>query len=253
MCLRYIIMRLCLDIEHFEKVKLLDILKIKGSDGYDIVREYYAYLQSRNTPERNEVAKLNGELQRNRNSLYCEDILAHNPDLENLPVWVFVEIIPFGRFRDFFEFCAKKYNEKKLITEAYILKRVKSLRNAAGHSNCIINDLRLRSASKYSIEKAVLRDLVRHGIVDCGVVKSINDEPANLQNDRIKELITLLYAHKKLVPSKSMRNYYKEELEKFIRGRMIQNKTYYTNHAPISNFFTLVDSVFGAWYLDKST
>ena len=95
MRLRYMIMRLCLDVEHFEKVKLLDVLKIKGSDGYDVVEEYYSMLRKRSTPEKDEVSKLKAEIMQNGSSLYCKDILGHNPDLDNLPVLYFRKLLYF--------------------------------------------------------------------------------------------------------------------------------------------------------------
>lgn len=257
MLFRYQIMTLCLDVEHFEKVKLLDVLNIKGSDGYDVIKEYYNYLDCRSTADVDELSKLKKELRQNEGSIYCKDIMDHNGNLEEykglrvLPVWVFVEIVPFGRFRDFFEFCARKYGERKLKEEAYILKRVKSIRNAAGHSNCIINDLNLRERSRYPMENRVIKDMLKFGIIKPMRINGIDDEPKQLQNDRIKEIITLLYAHKELIPSRGMLRHYTKSLDELIRGRMVHHAEYYKENEVINNFFDIIDKTFSAWYIDK--
>ena len=232
---------MCLDIEHAIKVKLVNaVTNNPAEDGYDIVRKFIA---------KDENFRVLKNIRSHKSGEYCKDLIAKY--YPYFPVWVFVEIVSFGRFRDFFEFCAIQYGEKRLKKEAYILKRVKSLRNAAGHSNCIINDLRLRHASRYPMENIVLRDLARCGVVSVGKIENIHDEPPELQNDRIKEIITLLYAHKTLIPSQSMRNHYKDSLGELIRGRMIQNLTYYEGNDSINNFFTILDKVFDTWYIDK--
>ena len=56
------------------------------------------------------------------------------------PIWVFVEIVPFGRLIKFYRFIAEKLKDKKMINESYMLMDVRELRNACAHNNCIIHD-----------------------------------------------------------------------------------------------------------------
>ena len=154
MLFRYQVMRMALDIEHFEKVKLLTFLKAKNDDGYAILESYKSRLvtESNITPALpNKLIELKREIDQNKSSIYCRDMITHVLPGQQMPVWVFLEVITFGRFRSFFEFCANKANDTPLIDESYRLKMVKSIRNAAGHSNCILNDLRLATSAESNL------------------------------------------------------------------------------------------------------
>ena len=89
--LRYLILHMCLDIEHALKVKLLNSIENnENEDGYNIVEK----LKER-------VPKMLSRIKQHDGSLYCKDIIqAYN---DQYPVWVLVEVISFG---DFTHLCA---------------------------------------------------------------------------------------------------------------------------------------------------
>ncbi len=55
------------------------------------------------------------------------------------PLWVFLEAIEFGRFCGLWLFCANRWDGRSMLDMHYMLKGVKSLRNATCHNGCIIN------------------------------------------------------------------------------------------------------------------
>lgn len=257
MLLRYQLMQMSLDIEHFEKVKLLDIISIKKDNGTKIVESYKEYLSKTKPGETQEdgefrLRKLDGEIKNNNSSTYCKDLITHYSSFETLPVWVFIEVIPFGRFRDFFEFCANEYKEKRMINDAFCLKSVKSLRNAAGHSNCILNDLTATNSVRYSTNNSVLKELSKF------IELKKNDkghliDPLEMQNSRIKDIVTLLFIHKGIIPSPKMLEHYRKPLKELFSIRMFRNFDYYENNSTIKNAFTFFDKIINNWYLDKSS
>lgn len=253
MLFRYQVMRMALDIEHFEKVKLLTFLKIKNDDGYAALESYKSFLETEsniNPTLPNKLDELEREIDRNKSSVYCRDMITHVLPGQGMPVWVFLEIITFGRFRSFFEFCANKTNDAPLKDEAYRLKTVKSIRNAAGHSNCILNDLRLAASKEenltHDLNRAVLNK-VRSFLPNEFTVSS-NREPDAIQNDRLKEIATLFFVHSRSLPSEAMRQHYKEELSSFVSRMDRHLGDYYKDNACIQNAFSLIKNLVANWY-----
>ncbi len=164
MLFRYQVMRMALDIEHFEKVKLLTFLKAKNDDGYAILESYKSRLvtESNITPALpNKLIELKREIDQNKSSIYCRDMITHVLQGSKCPCGYFLRLLHLDALGLFFEFCANKANDTPLIDESYRLKMVKSIRNAAGHSNCILNDLRLATSAEsnltHDLNRAVLR------------------------------------------------------------------------------------------------
>lgn len=253
MLFRYQVMRMALDIEHFEKVKLLTFLKAKNDDGYAILESYKSRLvtESNITPALpNKLIELEREIDQNKSSIYCRDMITHVLPGQQMPVWVFLEVITFGRFRSFFEFCANKANDTPLIDESYRLKMVKSIRNAAGHSNCILNDLRLATSAEsnltHDLNRAVLRKTKL--FLANGSNISHSHEPDAIQNDRLKEIITLFFVHSRNLPSDAMRQHYKDELLIFVARMNRHLDDYYKDNACIQNAFGLIKKLVENWY-----
>lgn len=152
--------------------------------------------------------------------------------------------------RSFFEFCANKANDTPLIDESYRLKMVKSIRNAAGHSNCILNDLRLATSAEsnltHDLNRAVLRKT--KPFLANGSNISHSHEPDAIQNDRLKEIITLFFVHSRNLPSDAMRQHYKDELLIFVARMNRHLDDYYKDNACIQNAFGLIKKLVENWY-----
>ena len=95
---------MCLNIEHFVKVKLLKLISDSDEDGYSVVSDYFASLVQRSNPDVDRAKRLNDEINRNCNSVYCGELIEKYNG--QYPVWVFLEIISFGSFIDFYSFCS---------------------------------------------------------------------------------------------------------------------------------------------------
>lgn len=59
----------------------------------------------------------------------------------DFPAWTFIEVVSFGSFLYFYKLSARRFNDREMLNEFYILQAVKSLRNACAHNNCILNNL----------------------------------------------------------------------------------------------------------------
>ena len=130
--MRDVLRTLTLDIEHFHKVALLDkVGQHKEEDGYSVVADYLDSL-----PEKERKYK-DSELAGCGYSPYSKAIYRKYKD--DLPVWVFLEMISFGTLVDFTLFCGKRWKDKSITNSHYDMKKVKSVRNCASHGSCIIN------------------------------------------------------------------------------------------------------------------
>lgn len=221
MRLRYVLMHMALDIEHFAKVKLLRAVVNSGNDGYQIVRAYQDYL---NDQKKDGKSKLDEELRRNNENPYCGGIIENYNG--RYPVWAFVEIIPFGSFISFYKFCAEQFNNNDMKDDYYLLLSVKYIRNAAAHNNCILNDLREKDC-EHKANYRVMRALG-------GISKTTRNK--KMKNIRIQQIVTLLYTHSILVTSDGVREFEKQELKELCE-RMYRHIDYYADNDIIRSTF----------------
>lgn len=231
MRLRYALLHMALDVEHFAKVRLLKLIENSIEDGYQIVIDFIKSLSK----EQKDFLK--SELDRNRDNPYCGDIFGKYEN--DYPVWTFVEIIPFGRFISFYSFCADRFHDNKLKDEYYLLKSIKDLRNATAHNNCIINDLTPNN-SKYRTKFCVNRELSK-----IGISKSKRD--LKMSNTRIQQIVTLLYNHKRLVSSDGVHQYQSKTLNTIVE-RMFHHIDYYEKNETITTTFKFLKLVIDKWF-----
>ncbi|WP_314921561.1 Abi family protein [Slackia exigua] len=183
--LRSIFLSMTLDVEHYEKVRLLEVISNNlDEDGYSIVIEY------RQSLCKNRLESLDREFLFRANDTYCGNIIKKYQD--DMPVWAFIEVISFGRFIDFCRFCSGRWNDEVLRNEHYMLKKAKSLRNAAAHGTCIINGFAEKEDTGISLPYQVLRS-----ISDMGITKSLRRK--RFENARMIEIATLLYLYQGVV------------------------------------------------------
>lgn len=233
MSLRYTVIQIALDIEHFTKLSILRKINADDrEDGYSVVEDFKNSLDDR----QREVFE--GEVSENRGTAYNIGIIQKYND--EMPVWVMVEIIPFGRLVSFYKFCAERFGDDRMKKMYYCLLACREIRNAAAHSNCILNDLHvLNSAHRVSYD--VMNSLAQIPTL------SATSRWKKMTNDRIREFVTLLYTHKALVSSEGVHNKTSAKLREFL-ARMNKNRDYYYKNGLIKSSFDFIEKVIDFWF-----
>ncbi|MGF6991427.1 abortive infection bacteriophage resistance protein, partial [Lachnospiraceae bacterium PM6-15] len=149
MYLRHIITRMCIDVEHALKVSLIQAIEEDDNeDGYEIVKDYIAGQNDQG----DYVLK---SLCRKSTSSYTGSLICKNFTVEeykeddkikkkitrydDCPAWVFVEVLSFGEFLQFYSFAVKELKINEM--DYKVLNQIRSLRNGCAHNNCLIANL----------------------------------------------------------------------------------------------------------------
>lgn len=234
MHVRYCILQLALNTEHFLKVKLLKKCELNSEDGYAIVTDYFNHLQT-NDKKYNSANydKLSSELRRNQDNPYCGGIISSCSD--GYAIWAFVEVVSMGTLLDFYKFCAERFGDKDMTNDFYLMNSVRHLRNAAAHNNCIINDLRAKDRT-FQPDRKMMAALST-------IRKETRDK--RLLNIRMLQICTLLYTHKKL--GSDAANEATRKILNDLLDRMTRHKEYYKSNTMLSgnfSFFVKVIDIF---------
>lgn len=232
MRLRYTLIHMALDIEHFSKVQLLRKIELAlNEDGYSLVTDFIASLEAR------QKSYLESEISRNKKSPYCRAIISKYDG--SYPIWAFVEIIPFGRLLSLYLFCADRFDDKSLRDQHYLLLGVVQLRNAVAHNNCIINDLS-PNTTEHDTRNAVN--------IALGEIKGISKttRQRKMSNVRVQQIVTLLFVHKVLVTSEGVHKNRAESLHR-LTERMFKNLDTYHNDR-ITTTFVFLKNIIDSWF-----
>lgn len=214
MYLRYIIMDMCLDIEHAIKVKLIsDVTNNPLEDGYDIVRKFIA---------KDDNLRILKNIRSHKSGEYCKDLIAKY--YPYFPVWVFVELISFGDLLYFCSFYEDMYGVQ--IMNNALMNTVRDVRNAAAHSNCLLNKMTERIDQTKQVNSDISNFI--KGMKDISKTSRVN----NLNYKFTNSFVTLLYVYDSLMPDGSKKKRYKE-LQEFLNERAIKNKNYFKSNTKI--------------------
>lgn len=214
MHLRYIVIEMCLDIEHAIKVKLIsEVTNNTNEDGYEIVKKFLS--------EDNNINILKN-IRGHKSGEYCKDLIEKY--YPYFPVWVFVELISFGNLMYLCTFYKQLYGVA--IVNNKLMNTIRDVRNAAAHSNCLINKM----TERLDVTKQPNSEITNF-------VKAMTDiSPAsrakNLNYKFTYSFITLIYVYDQLMPIKAKENRY-QQLKEFMEGRMIRNKDYFKSNSKI--------------------
>ena len=218
MHLRYMIIEMCLDIEHAIKVKLLEhATNNEKEDGYDIVRRFIA---------QDDNMRVLKSIRSHKAGEYCKDLIAKY--YPYFPIWVFVELISFGDLLYFCSFYEKTYGVQ--IVNNMLMNTVRDMRNAAAHSNCILNQM----TERIDVTKQVNSEISNFvkGMSDISKTSRVN----NLNYKFTNNFITLLYVYDNLMGEVAKKKRY-NELKQFIDGRVIKHKDYFTSNSKIVSVY----------------
>lgn len=220
MYLRYLILELCLDIEHSLKVILLnDIENNPHEDGYNIVKIF--------NQQNNSIVKVQ---QHTKNS-YAKNLIKKYKN--NYPIWVFCELISFGDLCKLCNFYNGLY-PNRLKFKTTLLYPIRDIRNGCAHSNCLINDLRSQN---------VIPNNEITNWVSRFSTYSKTKRLKMLRNKTIHDVTTLLYMYKEIVKSEHLKRNQFHKLSMLINRRMLKHRCYFINTPAISNAFLFVREI----------
>lgn len=222
MHLRFIISKMCLDIEHALKVELIHNLESNEmSDGCDIVTTFldnnkyiiHGLEMKSESPFTGDLIKKYFTLEKTCISGRWEYKIT---DYSYCPAWVFVEIISYGEFISFYN----HYYGDNAPIKKNLLHLVRSLRNGTAHNNCILADL-TRNRSKPPREiKEVVKAI--EGISTSQRIRNLSTRPT-------LEFTTMLYVYGKAV-SRKVAYHHSQELRELFNHRMVEKAAFFKDN-----------------------
>ena len=228
MHIRNHVIKMCLEIEHCLKVKLIqDIENNAFEDGYNIVDLFLS--EPRNAYILTSLARFsnshyNGDLIRNYFVISCQDdgkpTVTNDLDEKGCPAWVLTELLQFGDFLNFYHFYYEKNGNMPLNDK--ILSLVKSLRNACAHNNCILHDLHKSSSTGAPQE---LRKYVKSLVPDIGE----QQRSKKLSSTFLLEFSATVYIFDSVV-SEAIKARTFQELKNFADSRLIRSYDYFSTN-----------------------
>ena len=214
MYLRYIVMDMCLDIEHVIKVRLIkNITNNPSEDGYDIVRKFIA---------QDDNLRILKNIRSHKSGEYCKDLIEKY--YPYFPVWVFVELISFGDLLYFCSFYEKIYGVQ--IINNKLMNTVRDVRNAAAHSNFLLNKMTEKIDSTKQVNNEISSFII--GMKNISKTSRVN----NLSYKFTNSFVTVLYVYDSLMNEIPKQKRYKE-IQEFINGRVVKNKQFFQSNSKI--------------------
>lgn len=162
--------------------------------------------------------------------LVCSDLIFKYEG--NWALWNIIEMLSFGDFMHLYRFFYNRHPDLNAEADLTIyLQPIKYLRNAAAHSNCLLNSIRKPYTRTFTPDKTIGNRVSR--IRDIGRAS----RSTNLRNPIMHDFVVMLYVHRLIVTSKDIKKTREDQIKDFIFRRMPIKKDYFlTNDALMSAY-----------------
>lgn len=240
--LRELILSMSLNIEHALKVMLIrDIEMNPAEDGYNLVRVWDAQ-SSKNVPGlKSEIQKVEAQ---SRTS-YCQNLIRKNHG-HPYPIWVICELISFGALCKIIKIYDQLY-PGRLPFDADLLFHIRDIRNAAAHSNCLVNDL---TPARYAFNLSAQGTRITKSVASIPQI-SRRTRIQKLSNKPIYDFVAMLYLFPKIVRSNEIRKKARRALIDLFLSRMKRHKEYFAANATITTSYRFLIYVIRNFSLTK--
>ena len=184
--IRNSLLSLALDIEQTVRTRIVQEATRHHEDQYAIVQDYLMSLPVC------EQRRRRAELKTAERNTYVAQEYKHHAD--RLPLQVYVELVSFGTLSDLYLFCARRWNDKEMQRNHYLLKSVRRMRNACAHGSPVLNGI-ARADANTGLDTHMVQAIAATGV-------SKRARSKHLRSERMRHLVTTLYTHNKLVTSR---------------------------------------------------
>lgn len=199
--LREILLSMALDVEHFTKTELITVCAVTEADGYEVMRDYM------NSLDNDRKQYIEGEIARHESDPYYQGGDERRDGI--LPIWSFVEMVSFGTIIGLVRFCGKQRGDSQMTANYFILRSIKSLRNACAHNSCILLNLQVRKKGKRFVSPEVRRALAT-------TILTKHQRERWLQIAPTAQIASLLYLYSEIVPEGSTKKRRIDTLSNFL-------------------------------------
>lgn len=237
--LRLLLFEMIIDIEHYLKIKILNIIEtIDKCDGIKIVN---SYLEN----DYNTKKKIHNSIFKKVGSSYYKKIFSNydidgDNKLENIPIWEFLKIITFGELVNFYDCFTKYYSLKKEQQDIRILIEIVKLRNAVAHNTLILIDLDEKD-NEYPPNYKIVKYLQ-----NCEI--NLKTRTNKLKNSRIRQITYTLYMFNEVVTSEGNKKKIREDINKLFYKRILLHKEYYKNNNLLKSIYDYFDKIIIKYY-----
>ena len=224
MSLRYFILQMALDIEHGLKRSLISEVGCNPNEinNNELIKKYLIskIIKKNIDIKRKDIidTDINKELEHIQNiNFFNSNLINHKKinkvtEYKNWNIWEFVEVIDFGNLIGLCELYIEEYRYK--FCDIDILNKVRVIRNASAHNNCLIDDINRKICFKPNIK------LVEFCNLRLGIDKKIVRK--RIRTTFVYTFISLIYCYEFLRPYSAKVDKYNELNSLFInKGKEI--------------------------------
>lgn len=221
---RKLIVKMCLDIEHFLKARLMyDVSNNGAEDGYNIVSEFldghYDILSN---------------LYRDADKSATADLVYKFKENESeIPIWKIIETLSFGKFIELYNLYYGTYGGKNYSS---FLGSIKFLRNAAAHNTCLLNSIRRPYKAKINKTKDIMDILSKiKGIPTSYKIK--------MQNPVIHDFVVMLFVYNDILnypANRELRKDGMDEVNKLFKETFVRNREWFAKNEVLKENYEFI-------------
>jgi len=233
MQLRYVLIKLCLDIEHSIKLMIMRTFTDNNQyNGNDIINDYFDFIKN-NTSIKNPYLKF---LRHVKDDNYLNsEFLKYETEK---PLWFVIEHIQFGGLCWFVEFLYNEKSIKEFKELSKTIKIVKNIRNKAAHNSPILDDIVILNQLEGSDKNKLLVEYAKRTVIN---KKTINKR---MTNYKTHDLISIFFVYDLVVRSEAMKSHRKSELLEFMKRAKRNKEIYDERFKSVYHFFDKVLAIF---------